>query len=87
MSPNRSDRDCRGGYECQLTGSRGVYQKPDPNEADNLGQIRICQLVRESAQDCSCCVQPNTKPAAKPHAVANTAVGTLSTPKPSTTAR
>ncbi|MEM6294921.1 MAG: hypothetical protein AAGA54_26860 [Myxococcota bacterium] len=42
-----SDRDCRGGYECQLTGSRGVYHTPDPNEPDNLGQIRICQPVRE----------------------------------------
>jgi hypothetical protein len=37
--------DCRGGYECRLTGSRGVYHTPDPRDPTNDGQIRICMPV------------------------------------------
>lgn len=40
-----SDRDCRGGYKCALTGSGGVYHTPDPNDPSNLGQIRICRPI------------------------------------------
>lgn len=40
-----SNRDCRGGYECKLTGTRGVYHTPDPLDPTNVGQIRICHPV------------------------------------------
>ena len=39
----KSDRDCRGGYTCRLTGSGGVYQTPAANDPDNLQQVKICQ--------------------------------------------
>lgn len=39
----KSNRDCRAGYSCRLTGSGGVYQTPDPNHPDNLRQVKICQ--------------------------------------------
>ncbi len=41
----KSDRDCRGGYTCRLTGSGGVYQTPDANDPDNLRQVKICQPI------------------------------------------
>lgn len=37
--------DCRSGYECRLTGSRGIYHTPDPRDPTNDGQIRICMPV------------------------------------------
>jgi hypothetical protein len=37
--------DCRGGYECRLTGSRGIYHTPDPRDPTNDGQIRICMPI------------------------------------------
>lgn len=39
----KSDSDCRGGYECRLTGSEGVYQTPDPNNPANDRQVKVCQ--------------------------------------------
>ena len=34
--------DCRGGYECRRTGTRGLYRTPDPENLDNLAQVDIC---------------------------------------------
>jgi hypothetical protein len=39
--------DCRGGYECRITGSNGIYHTPDPRNPNNDGQIRICMPVSE----------------------------------------
>ncbi len=36
------DDDCRGGYECRLTGSRGVYQTPDSTNPTDTSQKHIC---------------------------------------------
>ena len=30
-----SNRDCRSGYECLLTGSEGIYRAPDVDDPDN----------------------------------------------------
>lgn len=37
-----SDRDCRAGYECLLTGSHGVYRAPDLDDPQNPSDVRIC---------------------------------------------
>jgi hypothetical protein len=37
--------DCRGGYECRITGSNGIYHTPDPRDPNNDGQIRICMPI------------------------------------------
>lgn len=37
-----SDRDCRNGYECRLTGVGGVYRAPDLEDYGNPSNVRIC---------------------------------------------
>ncbi|MEX1362809.1 MAG: hypothetical protein AB1Z98_06765 [Nannocystaceae bacterium] len=37
-----SNRDCRNGYECLLTGTGGVYRAPDLNDFGNPSNVRIC---------------------------------------------
>lgn len=37
-----SDRDCRNGYECRLTGTQGVYRAPDLDDYGNPSNVRIC---------------------------------------------
>ena len=39
--------DCRGGYECRITGSNGIYHTPDPRDPTNDGQIRICMPLSD----------------------------------------
>lgn len=41
----KSDRDCRSGYTCRLTGSGGIYQTPAADDPDNNRQVKICQPV------------------------------------------
>lgn len=41
-----SNRDCRNGYACQLTGIEGVYRAPDVDDPDNPSNVRICMPVR-----------------------------------------
>ncbi|MCA9708205.1 MAG: hypothetical protein KDK70_20300 [Myxococcales bacterium] len=41
-----SNRDCRSGYECLLTGSEGIYRAPDVDDPDNPSNVRICMPVR-----------------------------------------
>jgi hypothetical protein len=36
------DDDCRAGYECVRTGSRGIYRAPDPKRPNDEGQVKIC---------------------------------------------
>ncbi len=41
-----SNRDCRNGYECLLTGSQGIYRAPDVDDPGNPSNVRICMPVR-----------------------------------------
>jgi len=41
-----SDRDCRNGYECLLTGTHGIYRAPDLNDYGNPSNVLICTPVR-----------------------------------------
>jgi hypothetical protein len=41
-----SNRDCRNGYECLLTGTQGVYRAPDLDEPNNPSNVRICMPER-----------------------------------------
>lgn len=36
------DNDCRNGYECVRTGSRGVYRAPDPKKPGEIHDAQIC---------------------------------------------
>lgn len=38
----KSNKDCRDAYECRLTGSRGVYQAPDPVNPSDTSQKKVC---------------------------------------------
>lgn len=40
-----SDKQCRGGYSCRITGSAGVYQTPNPEDPDNDRQVKVCQPI------------------------------------------
>lgn len=40
-----NDGDCREGYECVMTGSRGIYQAPDLEDPSNHGEVRICTPI------------------------------------------
>lgn len=41
-----SNRDCRDGYECLLTGTKGVYRAPDLDDPGNPSNVRICMPER-----------------------------------------
>jgi hypothetical protein len=41
-----SNRDCREGYECLLTGAQGVYRAPDIDDPGNPSNVRICMPER-----------------------------------------
>ncbi len=41
----KSDDDCRAGYECVRTGSRGIYRAPDLSNPSNHKETRICTPV------------------------------------------
>jgi len=41
-----SNRDCRDGYVCLLTGSQGVYRAPDFDDPNNPSPVRICMPAR-----------------------------------------
>lgn len=41
-----SNRDCRVGYECLLTGSQGIYRAPDVDDPQNPSNVRICMPER-----------------------------------------
>ncbi|MCH9683959.1 MAG: hypothetical protein K0V04_21175 [Deltaproteobacteria bacterium] len=41
-----SNRDCRPGYECLLTGNRGVYRAPNLDDPTNPSNVRICVAER-----------------------------------------
>ncbi len=41
-----SNRNCRNGYECLLTGIQGVYRAPDLGDPGNPSNVRICMPVR-----------------------------------------
>lgn len=38
-----TDRQCRNGYECRLTGAGGVYRAPDLEDYGNPSNVRICR--------------------------------------------
>lgn len=41
-----SNRDCRAGYECLLTGTQGIYRAPDLDDPGNPSNVRICMPER-----------------------------------------
>jgi hypothetical protein len=38
----KQTKDCRDGYECVSTGSRGIYHAPDLDHPGDVDEVRIC---------------------------------------------
>lgn len=43
----KDDGDCRNGYECIRTGSRGIYPAPDLDHPGELDDFKICAPVSQ----------------------------------------